>query len=408
MRCPDPGPRARLRAQSDRHAGHAVPGSLASRRSRGAAWRCGARDGAIPRPGHELRVRGLRRAGRTPRSRTPTSPPPSPPSRPSAGPTRRRSRQMALENYLEMRDRVDDADFLLQRALERELAERHPGRFVPRYAMVTFLRVPYATAFERGQVQRELLVEATRGRDSSRHRLGLARRQVDTPAAPRRRIVSRRTPMPRLTHPHSASTMPASFLFYDLETFGADPRSRGSRSSRRSAPMPTQPDRGADQLLRAARRRPAALAGRDADHRHHAAAGVARRRERGRGLRAHLRRDVAAGNLHARLQLAALRRRVHPPRPVPQFPRCLRARVARRQLPLGPARRDAPGACVAAGRHRVAAARGRRDLVPARTPGRRQRRAHRRRARSAVRRARADRPGAQAAMRRNHACGTTR
>jgi kynurenine 3-monooxygenase len=73
---------------------------------------------------------------------------------------------MALENYLEMRARVDDADFLLQRALERQLAERHPQRFVPRYAMVTFRRLPYATAFERGQVQRELLVEATRGRDS--------------------------------------------------------------------------------------------------------------------------------------------------------------------------------------------------------------------------------------------------
>jgi len=74
--------------------------------------------------------------------------------------------QMALENYLEMRERVDDADFLLQRALERALAERHPDRFVPRYAMVTFRRIPYATALERGRIQRDLLVEATRGRDS--------------------------------------------------------------------------------------------------------------------------------------------------------------------------------------------------------------------------------------------------
>ena len=74
--------------------------------------------------------------------------------------------QMALENYLEMRERVDDADFLLQRALERALAERHPDRFVPRYAMVTFRRVPYATALERGRIQRDLLVAATRGRDS--------------------------------------------------------------------------------------------------------------------------------------------------------------------------------------------------------------------------------------------------
>jgi len=70
---------------------------------------------------------------------------------------------MALENYIEMRDRVDDPDFLLQRALERVLAERHPGRFVPRYSMVTFMRVPYATALARGAQQRALLIEATRG-----------------------------------------------------------------------------------------------------------------------------------------------------------------------------------------------------------------------------------------------------
>ena len=81
-------------------------------------------------------------------------------------PNARAIQQMALENYLEMRERVDDADFLLQRALERSLAERHPDRFVPRYAMVTFRRIPYATAFERGRIQRELLVEATRDRQS--------------------------------------------------------------------------------------------------------------------------------------------------------------------------------------------------------------------------------------------------
>ena len=73
---------------------------------------------------------------------------------------------MALENYVEMRDQVDDADWLLQRALERVLAERHPGVFVPRYSMVSFTRVPYATAFARGRVQRAILVEATRGRES--------------------------------------------------------------------------------------------------------------------------------------------------------------------------------------------------------------------------------------------------
>ena len=81
-------------------------------------------------------------------------------------PDARAIQRMALENYVEMRDRVDDADYLLQRALERRLAERHPGRFVPRYAMVTFLRIPYSTALARGEVQRALLVEATRGRET--------------------------------------------------------------------------------------------------------------------------------------------------------------------------------------------------------------------------------------------------
>lgn len=81
-------------------------------------------------------------------------------------PNARAIQQMALENYLEMRDRVGDDGFLLQRSLERVLAERHPGRFVPRYSMVSFMRVPYAVAFERGQVQRALLAELTEGHAS--------------------------------------------------------------------------------------------------------------------------------------------------------------------------------------------------------------------------------------------------
>src|SRR5690606_2034901 len=73
---------------------------------------------------------------------------------------------MALENYIEMRDLVDDPDFLLQQALERKLEARHPGRFVPHYSMVTFMRIPYSLALERSNIQREILVEATRGLDS--------------------------------------------------------------------------------------------------------------------------------------------------------------------------------------------------------------------------------------------------
>ena len=72
--------------------------------------------------------------------------------------------EMALENYVEMRDSVAAAHFLLMRALERLLAARHPTRFVPRYWMVTFSRVPYSVALERGDIQSAILRELTEGK----------------------------------------------------------------------------------------------------------------------------------------------------------------------------------------------------------------------------------------------------
>lgn len=72
--------------------------------------------------------------------------------------------QMALENYIEMRDQVADPAFLLQRDLERLLQQRWPTRFVPHYTMVTFLHTPYAVALQRTGIQRRILGNATRGR----------------------------------------------------------------------------------------------------------------------------------------------------------------------------------------------------------------------------------------------------
>jgi len=71
--------------------------------------------------------------------------------------------QMALENYLEMRDQVADPGFLLQRELEQALQQRWPTRFVPHYTMVTFLHTPYALALERTRIQRRILQQATAG-----------------------------------------------------------------------------------------------------------------------------------------------------------------------------------------------------------------------------------------------------
>jgi kynurenine 3-monooxygenase len=65
---------------------------------------------------------------------------------------------MALENYLEMRDSVRDPKFVLQKALSLELEKRFPEHFVPRYSMVMFHdEIPYSVAFERGRIQSEIL-----------------------------------------------------------------------------------------------------------------------------------------------------------------------------------------------------------------------------------------------------------
>ena len=69
---------------------------------------------------------------------------------------------MALDNYLEMRERVAHSKFKLQQALSLELERRFPHRFIPRYSMVMFHHeIPYRTAFERGSVQAQLLAELT-------------------------------------------------------------------------------------------------------------------------------------------------------------------------------------------------------------------------------------------------------
>jgi kynurenine 3-monooxygenase len=71
---------------------------------------------------------------------------------------------MALDNYLEMRERVADPKFRLQQALSHELERRFPRRFIPRYSMVMFHHeIPYRTALDRGAVQSRLLSELTAG-----------------------------------------------------------------------------------------------------------------------------------------------------------------------------------------------------------------------------------------------------
>jgi kynurenine 3-monooxygenase len=66
---------------------------------------------------------------------------------------------MAIENFTEMRDRVADARFLLRKKVELALEAKYPQLFVPKYAMVTFHRIPYSVALARGIVQERMLAE---------------------------------------------------------------------------------------------------------------------------------------------------------------------------------------------------------------------------------------------------------
>lgn len=66
---------------------------------------------------------------------------------------------MAVENFTEMRDRVADSRFLFRKKVELALEGRFPKLFIPKYAMVTFHRIPYSVAMARGAVQDRILAE---------------------------------------------------------------------------------------------------------------------------------------------------------------------------------------------------------------------------------------------------------
>ncbi|MBM4342934.1 MAG: FAD-dependent monooxygenase [Deltaproteobacteria bacterium] len=70
---------------------------------------------------------------------------------------------LALENFVEMRDKVADPQFLLQRAAELAVQARLGDAYWTRYQLVSFSLVPYAEASRIGQVQGRLLADACAG-----------------------------------------------------------------------------------------------------------------------------------------------------------------------------------------------------------------------------------------------------
>ena len=72
---------------------------------------------------------------------------------------------LALRNFVEMRDKVADPRFLLQKRLETALASRFPGRYTPIYSHVTFSGIPYSEALRLSKVQQVFLDRILEGRE---------------------------------------------------------------------------------------------------------------------------------------------------------------------------------------------------------------------------------------------------
>lgn len=65
--------------------------------------------------------------------------------------------ELALQNFIEMRDKVADPIFLERKKIEKDLGKRYPEIFNSVYEMVSFSHTPYAFAWESGAVQDVLL-----------------------------------------------------------------------------------------------------------------------------------------------------------------------------------------------------------------------------------------------------------
>jgi kynurenine 3-monooxygenase len=65
--------------------------------------------------------------------------------------------ELALYNFEEMRDRVADPRFLLQKKIESKISALYPGQWLSLYSQVTFSHTPYAQAWSNGQRQEQIM-----------------------------------------------------------------------------------------------------------------------------------------------------------------------------------------------------------------------------------------------------------
>ncbi|MFN5294689.1 MAG: FAD-dependent oxidoreductase [Flavobacteriales bacterium] len=65
--------------------------------------------------------------------------------------------QLALNNYIEMRDKTADKEFLLQKKIEGRFSEKYPGRLKSLYEQVSFSHTPYQDALSNGYRQQKIM-----------------------------------------------------------------------------------------------------------------------------------------------------------------------------------------------------------------------------------------------------------
>lgn len=66
---------------------------------------------------------------------------------------------LALRNFIEMRDSVADPQFLLRKKIEKAINAKHPEKWIPLYSMVTFSEMRYSEALARGLEQDKIMEE---------------------------------------------------------------------------------------------------------------------------------------------------------------------------------------------------------------------------------------------------------
>ena len=64
---------------------------------------------------------------------------------------------LALHNYIVMRDKTGDPHFQLQKKIEANIAKQYSDKWQPLYTLVTFSHTPYHEAFKRGEIQQAVM-----------------------------------------------------------------------------------------------------------------------------------------------------------------------------------------------------------------------------------------------------------